>query len=139
MTYVVNFRGNNVLAATFWQCELKSDPDTLRKFSLPNETNHPVAALECCLSADVGRSDGVTHFALNQKQMKPGQQRRHHKQKTVCLCGRARDRESVCQRVCVIVCVNVCVCVCVCVCEQGDLFIILLLFLGPGASVCDNK
>ena len=54
-----------VVAATFCQGELKSDPDTLRKFGLPNITNRPLATRECCLSADGCLGDGDTHFALD--------------------------------------------------------------------------
>ena len=50
-------------ANTFWHGKLNSDPDAFREFSLPNITNDALAALECCLLADVGLSDG-THFAL---------------------------------------------------------------------------
>ena len=50
-------------ANTFWPGKLNSDPYALREFGLPNITNDALAALECCLSADVGLSDGGTHFA----------------------------------------------------------------------------
>ena len=51
-------------ANTFWSGKLNSDPYALREFGLPNITNDALAALECCFSADVGLSDGGTHFAL---------------------------------------------------------------------------
>ena len=53
-------------ANTFWHGKFNSDPDAFREFSLPNITNDALAALECCLLADVGLSDGSdgTHFAL---------------------------------------------------------------------------
>ena len=51
-------------ANTCWPGKLNSDPYALREFGLPNITNDALAALECCFSADVGLSDGGTHFAL---------------------------------------------------------------------------